>query len=121
MNIGNATLLFLAGVWSSNETSTYIDQDSATLRHSVSAAALHHARAFITAHHHGPAGKGDKDYKQIDFQVIFPSVLIALQSFNRAVRDAGVALISAMATSSNGSKSREIYAYDAAYQQSCEL
>lgn len=114
VTIGDATLLFLAGVWTSAETASRTG-----LAHDTSNAALHHARAFLTAH--APADEGGAESKQRDFQVIVPSLLVALQSQDRAVRDAASAVLSTMAgipRPVSGSTSPEVYAYDAAYRQS---
>lgn len=109
-NIGNDTLLFLAGVWSSNEASPKNIEES-----SASVAALHHARAFILAHN----SEDEKD-KPLDFQVIIPAVLIALQSSDKTVREAAVLVIDAISsrTSTLKSKKVEVYAFDRIYAQS---
>lgn len=118
VNIGDATMLFLAGIWSFNESSP-IEETTAT-QHGISVAALHHARAFVTAQQHSSESKEDSGTLRRDFQIIFPAVLIALQSSDRPTREAAVALLNAMAVTSSGTKV-EIYAFDIAYQQSCKF
>lgn len=84
------------------------------MNHGISAAALHHARAFLTANGDAPA--------QRDFQVIFPAILIALQSPDKSVREAAKGLIECLAglETRTLSASGEVgtYAFDAVYRES---
>jgi U3 small nucleolar RNA-associated protein 10 len=70
-------LAFLAGVWTSPTSS---DQDV-----HLHAVALHHASAFLQAYIAAEAG--------IDFQTILPSLLVALQSQDKAQREAALTCI----------------------------
>ena len=115
-NIGDAVLMFLAGVWSAVEASAP-DLHGASNAHQKSIAALRHARAFVSAHSLAD-GHGSNEGKQRDFQLIFPSILIALQSTHRAVREAAVELLSAMSAVSRTTKQMEVYAFDSIYRQS---
>lgn len=114
VNIGEGTLLFLAGLWASIESSS----SSVVKDHPTSTAALHHARAFLTAH------TGLE--KKRDFQVIVPSVLIALMSEERGVREAATMFLKTLVEigkeigSGSGEGEVEIYAFDAAYRRACE-
>jgi len=109
--------MFLAGVWSAIEASAP-DSYGASDAHRTSIAALHHARAFVSAH--SPLdGHDSNEDKQRDFQLIFPSILIALQSTHRAVREAATKLLSVMSAVRHTAKQIEVYAFDAVYRKSC--
>ncbi|KAF8315807.1 hypothetical protein DL93DRAFT_2154983 [Clavulina sp. PMI_390] len=115
INVGDAAILFLAGLWCEIET-------SAAPNHGISAAALHHAKAFITAHQHSPLSGENEGRKPRDFQVVFPALLIALQSPDRLVREAAVALLTSVASTPLGdARNVEIYAFDTVYRDSSSL
>nr|XP_019043454.1 hypothetical protein I302_08031 [Kwoniella bestiolae CBS 10118]OCF22384.1 hypothetical protein I302_08031 [Kwoniella bestiolae CBS 10118] len=93
--LGEDALLFFASIWTS--------QSSAALR----TASLRHALAFVSAY------SGMKTQQGIDFQIMVPSVLFALQDPEKAVRSAAVDLIKAM--TANAQSSENIYALDSVY------
>ena len=108
--------MFLAGIWSAIEASAQ-DSHEASDERRTSVAALHHSRAFIYAH--SPADEDDSsEGKQRDFQVILPSVLIALQSTDRTVREAATRLLSAISAARRPTKNVQVYAFDSIYRRS---
>ena len=94
MQLGEETLLFLASIWT---------QRSGSLVTRI--AALKHAGAFIAAH------KGQAD--GIDFQLILPSLLIALSDSAKNIREAGISAMKAI--SAVGTGSENVYALDNIY------
>ncbi|WRT69783.1 uncharacterized protein IL334_006774 [Kwoniella shivajii] len=93
--LGEDALLFFASIWTS--------RTSVALR----TASLRHALAFVSAY------SGIKIQQGIDFQIMIPSVLIALQDEAKAVRSAAMAVLRAMA--SNAQSSENVYALDTVY------
>jgi hypothetical protein len=120
VNVGDAVLLFLAGVWTS---SLFLDPTVEIVDHANEAAsipALLHARAFLTANLNATPRR--------DFQVIFPAITIALQSPTRGVRVAAKSLIEALANLDKDADSIPLttakttlvgaYAFDKVYKKS---
>lgn len=95
--LGNDALCLLAGVWSDDDCPP-----------SVQVAALKHCQAFIASRADGT------DFKQ-DFQIIIPSLLLALQSPDRSTRETAMDCISALATSDSSTKDVPVYAFDSLY------
>ncbi|OCF41969.1 hypothetical protein I317_04161 [Kwoniella heveanensis CBS 569] len=93
--LGEEALLFLASVWTS--------QSPLALR----TASLRHATAFVSAY------AGVKIEQGIDFQIMIPSVLVALRDSEKPIRAAAVDLLRAMAL--NAQASENIYALDTVY------
>lgn len=93
-HLGEATLLFLACVWTG-------DSDSA-----LRVAALRHGTAFVTAYTSGG--------KDTDFQLIIPATLIALQDNAKPVREAAASLLRAIAAAPQ-SASSDIYGLESVY------
>nr|XP_019009268.1 uncharacterized protein I206_05916 [Kwoniella pini CBS 10737]OCF48049.1 hypothetical protein I206_05916 [Kwoniella pini CBS 10737] len=93
--IGEDALLFFASIWTG--------QSESTLR----TASLRHALAFVSAY------SGVKGQQGIDFQIMLPSIVIALQDAEKQVRSAAVDLLKAM--SENAQSSENIYALDTVY------
>ncbi|WWC92888.1 uncharacterized protein L201_007850 [Kwoniella dendrophila CBS 6074] len=93
--LGEDSLLFFASIWTG--------QNSPSLR----AASLRHAFAFVSAY------SGMKTQQGIDFQILVPSVLIALQDSEKTVRSAAVDLLKVMA--GNDKSTENIYALDTIY------
>lgn len=105
-NLGNDTLSFLAGVWAApieTESSARFDTNVG-----VQLSALRHAEAFMRAQN------GEQDGRQ-DFQVIIPSLLIALHSEDRYVRDAALSVFGTMSEGSEGTQRASIYAFESLY------
>jgi U3 small nucleolar RNA-associated protein 10 len=96
VNLGDDSLLFLAGIWSHT---SYPDD--------IRAAALLHGNAFLAAQ------MSDND-RQRDFQVILPSLLIAFHSDNRRIRErAGICV--RMLAGSNSAQRSNIYGFESIY------
>ncbi|WVF68418.1 hypothetical protein IAT40_003183 [Kwoniella sp. CBS 6097] len=93
--LGEDALLFLASVWTSRA--------STALR----TASLRHANAFVSAY------SGVKSEQGIDFQIMIPSILVALRDSEKPVRSAAVDVLKAMAV--NTQSSENIYALDTIY------
>lgn len=96
IQLGDQSLLFLASTWASTRLFT-----------GLKLAALRHALAFIRAH------AEDGEVKDVDFQVMVPALLVALQDAERSVREAGVSVLKAIAAGRPGGG--EIYALDTVY------
>jgi U3 small nucleolar RNA-associated protein 10 len=94
--LSEEALTFLASVWTIKEVSA-----TPALR----VAALRHGLAFVNAYKVQTAG--------IDFQLVVPALVIALQDDSKAVRTAGVALLKAI--SGSGAKEGAVYAVDTFY------
>ena len=94
VQLGEETLLFLASVW------TRRDEPLA-----VRIAALRHAGAFVAAHKTQADG--------IDFQLIMPSLLVALADEDKKVREASVIVVKAISAVHTGSEN--VYALDSIY------
>lgn len=92
--LGEAALIFLASVWTS-------DADSA-----LRVAALRHATAFVSAYTSGG--------KDTDFQLAIPATLVALQDSDKTVRTAASALLRAVASAPQ-SASADIYGLETVY------
>lgn len=108
VNLREQTLLFLAGVWT---RSILFDIESVNLPR----AALFHGAAFLRAQ------VADIDHPH-DFQVVLPSILIALRSPHGAVRSAAmdcIAIISYSASSATASPI--VYALDLVYGNNSSL
>ncbi|KAF8578875.1 ARM repeat-containing protein [Ramaria rubella] len=102
VNLREQALLFLAGVWTA---SLLTDPDSINLAH----AALFHAAAFLRAQ------TTDADYPQ-DFQVMLPSLFIALRSKHRIVRLAAMDCVGVISqTSSSARAISTVYGLDSVY------
>ncbi|CAO1628552.1 unnamed protein product [Jaminaea pallidilutea] len=97
--LGTSLPTFLASIWCSNKS-----------HWEMAAAALKHLVPFVLAH---------KDHGQIDFQLIVPSLLIALAHSDRIVRNEALACLQAIATpltpKINAAAPRSIWAYDTVY------
>lgn len=104
VNLREQALLFLAGIWCTN-LRTYLDSANLPL------AALFHGAAFLKAQ------TADDDHPQ-DFQVILPSLLIAMQSGQRAVRSAAMDCVAIISQSCSSTSSVTIYALDSVYGNS---
>jgi U3 small nucleolar RNA-associated protein 10 len=103
IGLGSDALLFLAGIWSSESTSSA----SASERERVAHAALSHAVAFFAAHQGAP--------NTIDFQTIIPSLVAQLQSESKIVREAALECIVLVNKIAQASKPSSIYAMDEIY------
>ncbi|KAF8515684.1 armadillo-type protein [Hysterangium stoloniferum] len=101
VNLREHALLFLAGVWTE---SLLIDSDSVYLPH----AALFHGAAFLQAQ------VTDVGQPQ-DFQVILPSLLVALQARQRSVRSVAMDCIGIIARSTHSAVPSSVYALDSVY------
>ena len=99
LQLGSETLLFLASIWTDLG-------NSAGLR----LAALKHASSFVTAH---------KGHNGVDFQLVLPSILIALSDSQRKVRVGGVALLRGIISLSGSGD--EVYALDTIYGAKSDL
>lgn len=97
--LGPDVLIFLAGLWTSSE------KDIKGKTNVIDYVALRHASAFLRAQSSGE--------NQIDFQVIIPALLTALQSTDRQVRSAALDCINVLAKEER--KPTSIYAYDRVY------
>jgi U3 small nucleolar RNA-associated protein 10 len=101
VNLREQTLLFLAGVWTSSILS---EMESVDLAH----AALFHGAAFLRAQ------VADEEHPH-DFQVVVPSLFIALRSTHHAVRSAAIDCISIISQSATATGSPTVYALDSVY------
>ncbi|EJD05052.1 uncharacterized protein FOMMEDRAFT_105292 [Fomitiporia mediterranea MF3/22] len=97
---GSESLLFLASVWVSPEMIEGADPNT------ISYVALRHASAFLRA---------QSTDKPIDFQLVLPALLAALQASDRRVRAAAMECVASMAGLSVASKPGSVYAYDRVY------
>ncbi|WVR07984.1 hypothetical protein IAU60_005027 [Kwoniella sp. DSM 27419] len=93
--LGEDALLFLASVWTG--------RGPAALR----TAALRHAFAFVSAY------SGVKTQQGVDFQIMVPSLLIALQDAEKSVRSAAVDVLKCV--SESALTSENVYALDTIY------
>ncbi|KAI0632952.1 hypothetical protein C8Q77DRAFT_1120632 [Trametes polyzona] len=104
-NLGDDALAFLAGVWLN--AGSISESDSTDEHTQVQYAALRHAAAFLEAHVVAD--------RTVDFQTVFPAMLVMLQSPDESVRGA-VALCIAVVVRICGAKEAEsVYAFDAIY------
>ncbi|KAH9837712.1 armadillo-type protein [Rhodofomes roseus] len=101
VNLGDESLGFLAGIWLSPSLPAK-GRDADYLR----TAALHHAAAFLEAHH--------ATQHWLDFQTVLPAVLVAVQNPDRRIREAAVACLQVLVKLVEKEPSG-IYAYDAIY------
>ncbi|KZT23010.1 hypothetical protein NEOLEDRAFT_1180414 [Neolentinus lepideus HHB14362 ss-1] len=102
INLGDDSLVFLAGVWTSSDQS----EEGMDLQR-IREAALLHSAAFLAAH----AGTE----KAVDFQTILPSVLVALQDTETGVRRAAVECISVIRNLSDAAEASSIYDCETIY------
>ncbi|KAG8949590.1 snoRNA-binding rRNA-processing protein utp10 [Tulasnella sp. 419] len=102
VNLKDVSLLFLAGIWSDDETPT-----------STKVAALTHAKAFLLAH------ASSQNLERIDFQVIVPALTVALQFTDRQLRQLAVECIAIISTLSSGKRSA-VFALDTIYGEKSE-
>lgn len=102
LNLKSDALVFLAGVWTSEVTSTSNDNSSSSLQE----IALRHAAAFLEAHVLEDDG--------VDFQTILPALLIALQNSASGVRKAAVECLNRIRLISE-KKLKSVYKFDAVY------
>jgi U3 small nucleolar RNA-associated protein 10 len=93
--IGEEAMVFFASVWTGPE--------SAALR----TAALRHAQSFLKAYS-GP------NSEQVDFQLVLPALLVALQDAEKTVREAAAGLLKGL-TASSSLAANGIYALDTFY------
>jgi U3 small nucleolar RNA-associated protein 10 len=107
VNLRVDALLFLAGVWTE---CVFADPDSAHLPR----AALFHGAAFLHAQ------VTDAGQPQ-DFQVILPSLLVALQARQRSVRSAAMDCIGIIARSTSSAAPSSVYALDTVYGSSTSV
>ncbi|TYJ57970.1 U3 small nucleolar RNA-associated protein 10 [Cryptococcus floricola] len=103
--LGEDALLFFASVWTS---------PSALFPSGLRTSALRHALAFIRAYAALPATPSNPP---VDFQVILPQVLIALQDSERQVRQAAVDVLKGI---SGGEAMGDVYALDVVYGERSE-
>lgn len=101
-NLGDDALKFLASIWAGSDIKADADPE-----HYV---ALHHAAAFLEAHH--------ATQHCIDFQTILPAIICALQHSDRRVRGAALECISVLVKLSQLKKPIAVYAYDVVYGDS---
>lgn len=101
VNLRDETLLFLAGIWS-NPNPNDVEKGWEGIR----LAALHHGTAFLRAQ--------SLDTSR-DFQVILPSLLVALQSEDRRVRSAAITCVRSLASTASVAKRSIIYGQDDVY------
>ncbi|WWD20373.1 hypothetical protein CI109_104849 [Kwoniella shandongensis] len=93
--LGEEALLFFASLWTSSSPIA------------LRTASLRHATAFVSAY------SGLKTQQGIDFQIVIPALLIALQDGEKVIRQAGVELLKALSGETEGTAT--IYALDAIY------
>lgn len=109
VNLREQTLLFLSGVWTHDILSDMAV--SVNLTH----AALFHGAAFLRAH------VADANHPH-DFQVVLPSLLIALRSRERTVRSAAMDCVAIISQSSSSDPASPIiYALDSVYGNNSSL
>ncbi|WVQ66419.1 uncharacterized protein L199_004599 [Kwoniella botswanensis] len=93
--LGEDALLFFASIWTGPSFTA------------LRTASLRHALAFVSAY------SGIRSQQGIDFQIMVPIVLIALQDSEKPIRSAAVDLLKAMAD--NAQSGENIYALDTVY------
>jgi U3 small nucleolar RNA-associated protein 10 len=93
--------VFLAGVWTSEVSSTSTDKSS-----TLQEIALRHAAAFLEAHVLENDG--------MDFQTIIPALLVALQNSASGVRKAAVECLNRVRLISE-KKLKSVYKFDVVY------
>ena len=104
--LGSDSLLSLVGIWTNPPTVPGLDAE--TTRY----VALRHAKAFLRAQ---PAER------PIDFEVIVPSFLSAVQPSDNRIRLGAMECVGILSASAAESKATSIYAYDQVYgEASCE-
>ncbi len=108
-NMGFKALLFLAGLWMQSRDKSRTSNAASLAKY----VALRHALAFLQAQQSAEV--------HIDFQVIIPSLLCALQETEKRVRAAAMDCLSVLASSVGGPKSSNVYAYDTVYGTSSGL
>jgi U3 small nucleolar RNA-associated protein 10 len=101
VNLKDDALLFLAGIWSDSS-------NSSIRRENLRLSALSHAKAFLIAH----AQTRDKI---IDFQVIVPALLAALNSPERRVRSVALENLSLIQNMCGAKTRSSVYAIDSVY------
>ena len=104
--LGSDSLLFLVGIWTNPPTIPGLDAE--TTRY----VALRHAKAFLRAH---------SAERPIDFQVIVPSLLYAVQASDKRIRLGAMECVGILSALAAESKATSIYAYDQVHDEaSCE-
>ncbi|KDQ16943.1 hypothetical protein BOTBODRAFT_144298 [Botryobasidium botryosum FD-172 SS1] len=111
LNLREQTLLFLAGIWSSPSSGADTGEGEGERGEEkewegVRLAALHHGLAFLQA---------QNAEKPRDFQVVLPSLLVALQSEDRRVRAAAILCVRALVAAVSTSQRPDIYGQDDVY------
>jgi U3 small nucleolar RNA-associated protein 10 len=100
VTLATDSLAFLAGVWASSPAQTVGQRG-------VQNVALVHAAAFLAAH---------KDMRApVDFQTILPCMLVALQSEERAAREAAMDCVAVLAQLAAAEQASVVYALDTVY------
>ena len=98
IHLADDALAFLAGVW--------LSEDDARLRR----IALSHAFAFIAAY--------EVTETIIDFQTVFPALLVAFGDPDRGVRHQASECVQLIARLSKAKQASGVYAFDAIYEKS---
>ncbi|TFY70773.1 hypothetical protein EVG20_g2223 [Dentipellis fragilis] len=101
INLSDDALAFLAGIWLTNPR----DVGQTPFRH----AALCHAAAFLSAH--------ESTEHAVDFQTILPSLLVALQDSDTAIRIVALDCVHLLVKLSDGKTATGVYAFDSIYGQ----
>jgi U3 small nucleolar RNA-associated protein 10 len=95
------TLAFLAGIWTSVEPNSANDQ--------LHVKALRHATAFLKAYQNVPS--------RLDFQVVSPSIIAALQNLDLPARETALECLDILADFSYARPS-SVYGFDTIYGDS---
>ncbi|PWN45726.1 hypothetical protein IE81DRAFT_363957 [Ceraceosorus guamensis] len=110
VRLKDSTLSFLASVWCSTITRPNTDVPLSTR-----SLALRHAHAFLQAFQAAPGGQAGR---QVDFQVILPALLLALNDVDTSIRHAALSCIETVgkvASTAADSGNAEIFAFDRLY------
>ena len=99
VTLGDDALKFLAGVW--------LHSDPTTACKPSESASLRHASAFLEAHYAAQ--------RCVDFQVVLPAILVALQHGDRRMREAALEFVSVLIQLSQLQGPSSVYAFDAIY------
>jgi U3 small nucleolar RNA-associated protein 10 len=105
MSLKDDALAFLAAIWTSPLDLSAPSQNNR--EYQSQQAALHHAVAFLLAHH--------STQNWVDFQTILPLVLYALESPSRGVREAAMECVVMMDKLCEAEKPVVIYGFDTIY------
>lgn len=100
-NLGDDALAFLTGVWLNAGSGSQDEQ------YHIEYAALKHAAAFLEAH--------VVAQRTIDFQTVFPAMLVMLQSTDASVREAVARCIAVVVRIAGVKEAEAVYAFDAIY------